>query len=66
MKKKAVCTDCGKSLSKDEIALAKKLIDVDTNEFYCIPCMAVYFGCEEEELLIKIIEFKEQGCSLFL
>ena len=66
MTKKVVCTDCGKSLSKDEIALAKKLIDIETDEFYCIPCMAVYFGCEEEELLIKIKEFKEQGCTLFL
>ena len=29
-------------------------------------CMAEYFGCEEQDLIIKIKEFKEQGCTLFL
>ena len=61
-----VCCDCGKSLKKDEIALSKKLIDIDTEDFYCLPCMAEYFGCDEDELKIKIREFKEQGCTLFL
>ena len=64
--KKKTCSDCGKVLKKDEVALSKKLIDVDTDEFYCLPCMSVYFGCEEDDLIIKIKEFKEQGCSLFL
>lgn len=65
MRKKSCC-DCGKTVKKDEIALAQKLIDIDTEDFYCLPCMAQYFGCEEEDLLIKIREFKEQGCTLFL
>ena len=64
--RKVLCCDCGKAVKKEEIALAKKLIDVDTEEFYCLPCMAAYFGCEEDELKIKIKEFKEQGCTLFL
>ncbi len=64
--KKITCSDCGKALMKDEVALSQKLIDIDTEEFYCISCMAVYFGCEEDDLVIKIKEFKEQGCSLFL
>ena len=46
--------------------LSKKLIDVDTEDFYCLLCMAEYFGCDEDELKIKIREFKEQGCTLFL
>lgn len=66
MRKRAVCIDCGKVLTKDEIALSKKLIDVDTEEKYCIACMAEYFGCTQEDLRIKIQEFKEQGCTLFL
>ena len=61
-----MCSECGKAIKKDEVALSKKLIDIDTEEFYCISCMAEYFGCEEEDLVIKIKEFKEQGCSLFL
>lgn len=64
--KKKICCECSKALKKDEIALSKKLIDADTEDFYCIPCMAEYFGCEEEDLLMKIKEFKEQGCTLFL
>ncbi len=66
MRKRPACVDCGKTLSKDEIALSRKLIDVDTEEFYCLTCMAENFGCTEEELQIKIQEFKEQGCTLFL
>lgn len=64
--KKKTCCECGKALKKDEIALSQKLIDVDTEDFYCIPCMADYFGCAEDDLIIKIQEFKEQGCTLFL
>ena len=64
--KKKICCECGKPLKKDEVALAQKLIDIDTEEFYCIPCMAEYIGCSEEDLVIKIKEFKEQGCTLFL
>lgn len=61
-----MCTDCGKPLSKDEIALSRKLIDPDTTDFYCLDCMADNFGCSVEDLNIKIQEFKEQGCTLFL
>ena len=64
--KKKTCCECGKSLKKDEVALSQKLIDIDTDDFYCISCMAEYFGCNEEDLKIKIREFKEQGCALFL
>ena len=64
--KKKVCCDCGKSVKKDEIALTQKLIDPDAVEFYCLTCMAEYIGCSEEDLHVKIQEFKEQGCTLFL
>ena len=66
MSKKVFCCECGKALVKDEIALTKKLIDADGEEFYCIPCMAEYLGCTEQDLKEKILEFKEQGCTLFL
>ncbi len=66
MMRKKICCDCGVELKRDEIALSQKLIDIDTEEFYCLPCMAEYFGCMEEDLKVKIQEFKEQGCTLFL
>lgn len=64
--KKKQCCECGEILKKDEIALSQKLIDIETEEFYCISCLAEYIGCTMEDLKIKIQEFKEQGCTLFL
>ena len=66
MRKAKVCADCRKQITKDEIALSKKLIDPDTDEFYCLACMADNFGCTVADLEVKIQEFKEQGCTLFL
>ena len=60
------CYVCGKSpLSKDEIGITKKLIDKKTVNFYCLPCLAEYFEVDEEELVAKIEEFKNEGCTLF-
>lgn len=67
MKKTPInCCECGRKLVKDEIALNKKLLDVDIEEFYCIDCLSEYLECSKEDLEIKIQEFKEQGCTLFL
>lgn len=60
------CYVCGKvPLSKDEIGLTKKLIDKKATNFYCLSCLAEYLEVSEEELLAKIEEFKEEGCTLF-
>ena len=66
MRKKILCCECGKALVKDEAALCKKLLGTDTEEFYCLDCMAEYLECTKFDLEVKIQEFKEQGCSLFL
>ena len=60
------CYVCDKSpLSKDEIGITKKLIDKKTTNFYCLMCLAEYFEVDEEELIAKIEEFKNEGCTLF-
>lgn len=60
------CYVCGKQpLSKDEIGLVKKLINKKTKRFYCLPCLAEYFEVTEDELISKIEQFKENGCTLF-
>ena len=60
------CYVCGKSpLSKDETGLVKKLIDKKAKQFYCLSCLADYFEVTEEELLAKVEQFKEEGCTLF-
>ena len=65
-RKKIECCECGKALAKDEIALCKKLLGIDTEDFYCIDCLSRYLECTRADLEIKIQEFKEQGCTLFL
>lgn len=65
-RKKVECCECGRGLVKDEIALCKKLLGIDTVVFYCIDCLAAYLECTKQDLEIKIQEFKEQGCTLFL
>ena len=60
------CYVCGKTpLSKDEVGITKKLIDKKAKVFYCLSCLAEQLDVTEEELLAKIDEFKEEGCTLF-
>lgn len=60
------CVICGKSgLDKDTIGINKKLLGIEIKNFYCIDCLADYLECSVEELMDKIEEFKEEGCSLF-
>ena len=35
-------------------------------DYYCLDCLAEYLECSIEDLKIKIQEFKEEGCTLFL
>lgn len=60
------CYNCGKNpLTKDEVGLNRKLFDRKVKIFYCLSCMAEYLEVTEEELLAKIEEFKNDGCTLF-
>ncbi len=60
------CCECKCSLRKDEAALSQKMLGREIFNFYCINCLAEYLECSTEDLQIKIQEFKEQGCTLFL
>lgn len=60
------CVMCGKmDLEKDTIGINKKLLGLDIQNFYCMDCLAEYLECSVDELLDKIEEFKEEGCTLF-
>lgn len=60
------CYSCGCGpLSKDEIGLTKKLINKKSTYFFCMSCLAENLEVTTEELLAKIEEFKEEGCTLF-
>ena len=63
---KKECIACRKNnLEKDTIGINKKMRGTDIKTFYCMDCLADYLGCTVEELLEKIEEFKEEGCTLF-
>lgn len=60
------CYACGKEkLSRDEIGITKKLLGKNVKKLYCLSCLAESLEVTEEELLDKIEEFKEEGCTLF-
>ena len=65
-KAKPKCIDCAKPLSKDEVALCRKLIAEDTVDLMCLECFSEFLDCTVDDLKTKISEFKEQGCTLFL
>lgn len=60
------CLACRKKpLDKDTIGINKKMIGNQVKTFYCMDCLADYLGCSVDDLLDKIEEFKEEGCTLF-
>ncbi len=61
----AKCMQCGRELTQDEIGLHKKMINRGATEWMCLTCLAGFFHCEEELLLRKMEQFREQGCVLF-
>ena len=64
---KCNCVICDKKeLNKDTIGINKKLLGTDVEYFYCLECSADYLECTVDELLDKIEEFKNEGCTLFL
>ena len=64
--KKQKCISCGKNdLSKDEIGINLKLICEGTKNFYCLDCLADVLDVSVQDILDKIEEFKDAGCTLF-
>lgn len=60
------CLACGKNeLNKDTIGINKKMLGKGIKTFYCMDCLADYLGCTVDDLLEKIEEFKDEGCTLF-
>lgn len=63
---KVKCVACGRTdLDKDTMGINKKLLGEDVSTYYCMDCLADYLGCEVQDILDKIEEFKEEGCKLF-
>jgi hypothetical protein len=65
MAKQSKCHLCETELDKTAVALNKKLLDIKVTRFYCLDCLANYLDVTIDDLLAKVEEFKEQGCTLF-
>ena len=59
------CFVCNSNVVSDIEALNKKLFGRKVEKFFCLVCLAEYLEVTSEELLDRIQDFKEQGCSLF-
>lgn len=62
----AVCMQCGRVLTHNEIGAHRKFINRGATEFYCRSCLAVHLGVTQEQIEEKIRQFKRQGCTLFV
>lgn len=66
MAKSINCFICGKeNLTRNEIGLNKKLFGRYVEKFHCIDCLAEHIEVSTEDLLERIQEFKDFGCTLF-
>jgi biotin operon repressor len=59
------CKNCNKKLIRDEIAIHLRLVNRSAKEYLCIPCLAKYFKCSEDDIHLRIKRLKDMGCRLF-
>ena len=59
------CETCSRELTRDEIALSKKLVNRGTTRSWCITFLAEHYHVTEADLEQKILDFRAMGCTLF-
>ncbi len=60
------CSICGKApLDKNAIGINIKLRGERIEDYFCLECLAENFGCDVQDILDKIEEFRNEGCKLF-
>lgn len=59
------CTSCAGTVTRDEIAMTRKLINRGATRFMCLPCLARHFDASVQELIERMQYFKAMGCTLF-
>lgn len=60
------CYYCDKELSKDDVGLCKKLLGRKIKQFFCREHLAEMLDTDVEDLDLKLEQFKEEGCTLFV
>lgn len=60
------CKKCDAQLLADDLAINQKLISRNVTEFFCIDCLAAYFGTDRKTIEDRIAYYRESGqCGLF-
>lgn len=52
-------------LTSDEVAIHRRLVHRDAEEYFCKECLAKYLGVPVSVIDSKIEYFKKIGCTLF-
>ncbi|MBQ8862136.1 MAG: hypothetical protein IJ021_05295 [Clostridia bacterium] len=60
------CKNCEKTLVLDEIAIYRRLICREAEEYLCKNCLAASLKVEVGEIDKKIEHFRSIGCTLFV
>ena len=60
------CFNCNTELSKDDVALCKKMLGKKIKQLFCREHLAEVLDTDVETLTDKVEQFKEEGCTLFL
>lgn len=61
----AACRDCGKKLTSDEVAIYRRLIHREAEDYLCRECLAKFLGVPPAFIDERIVYFKRIGCTLF-
>ncbi len=60
------CFNCDLELSKEDVALCKKMLGKKVKQFFCREHLAEMLDTDVDTLSEKVEQFKEEGCTLFL
>ena len=61
----SVCRRCSRTLTADEIAVYKRMVNRGADTFLCAACLAAEFHVPESLIHEKIAHFRAMGCTLF-
>ena len=60
-----ICIQCRRPVTRDEMAMTRKLINRGTTTWLCLSCLAQRFDATLQELTERMQAFKDMGCTLF-
>ena len=59
------CHTCGRTLTRDEIAITRKMVNRGSSLFWCADCLAADFKISASDVYALMERFRAAGCALF-